>query len=452
LVDDEIYYIHMKKNVIDAVRLGSIRHKKEYRELRRFTTKEDLLRFQEHRLDNLLLHAYENVPYYHRVFGEAGLFRDDVLDLSKFDCVPVLTRDLLTRFSDELISKDRNTRRWYYGSSGGSTGEPVRFIRDRRGLKWSASTEYYYYRDILGIDEPTAKKVLLWGSDRDINIGIKAQFFNWLNHRVFLNSFRMENNDIEQYINKINTYKPDLIRGYAGSLFDLCQYAQNKDITLHTPKILISAAETLHDNMRAIIESSFRTAAHSFYGSREAPCLAAECKKGSMHVFSFLHHLEVLTDDNQAARIGEEGKVAVTNLHNYVMPLIRYEIGDTAIQGDGTCPCGSMLPTLGKVTGRVVDHFMKENGTTVPAEFFIWLFVVACNIGVVKKYQVVQEDYNQIRILLVPHSNLTESFKEDIEGKIHKVMGNCDITWEFVDDIPKSPSGKYMQTKSLVHR
>jgi len=148
---------------------------------------------------------------------------------------------------------------------------------------------------------------------------------------------------------------------------------------------------------------------------------------------------------------GEEGKVVVTSLHNYSMPFIRYEIGDTAIQGGGTCSCGSMLPTLAKVTGRIVDHFIRDNGTTVPAQFFIHLIGVVCQTGAIKKFQVVQEDYRKIRILVVLRSELPRSYMEDVEGKIRKVMGDYDILWNAVDDIPKSPSGKYTYTRSLVH-
>jgi len=443
----------MPYNILDALRLKRQDRRREYREICRIVSKGDLLEFQEHHLKALLLHAYKNVPYYHRVFNEVELIQSGEVDLSKFDRVPVLTKDVLRRFSSELISKDHNTRHWFYNTSGGSTGEPVRFIQDRELARRVGGTEYYYYKDVLGVAEPTAKKVLLWGSERDIfknSIGIKAKIYNSMTHTVLLNSFRMEREDIDRYIDKINSYKPDIVRGYAGSLFELCRHADDEKIKLHSPKIVVSAAETLHDEMRDIIESSFGSSVYNFYGSREASCMAAECRNNSMHVFSFLHHLEVLNDENQAVKNGEEGKIAVTSLHSYSMPFIRYEIGDTAIQGDGACSCGSVLPTLAKVTGRIVDHFVKDNGTTVPAEFFIHLIGVVCHTGVIKKFQVIQEDYRNIRILVVLQNELPKSYREKVGGKIRKVMGDCDIVWDAVDDIPKNPSGKYTYTRSLV--
>ena len=443
-----------RKGIIDVLRLRRITGSKEYRELRDIRTASDLQEFRERHLRALLLHAYKRVPYYRRILGEVRLIQNGSVDLSKFDQIPLLTKDLLRRFGNDLISADYTTRRWYYNTSGGSTGEPVRFMQDDTFQRKAAATEYYYYKHMLDIEEPAAKRVILWGSERDIfegSIGAKVKAVNWLTHVTFLNSFRMSERDIERYIAKINSCQPELIRGYAASLFEVCRYAASKNFPLHSPKAVVSTAETLTDEMRQLIESGFNTKVYDFYGSREATGLAAECEHGSMHVFSFSNHLEVLDDDNQPVKNGEEGKVVVTSLHNYSMPFIRYEIGDTAIQGGGTCSCGSMLPTLAKVTGRIVDHFIRDNGTTVPAQFFIHLIGVVCQTGAIKKFQVVQEDYRKIRILVVLRSELPRSYMEDVEGKIRKVMGDYDILWNAVDDIPKSPSGKYTYTRSLVH-
>ena len=106
------------------------------------------------------------------------------------------------------------------------------------------------------------------------------------------------------------------------------------------PKIVVSAAENLSDTMRNVIESNFGTKVYNFYGSREIGNLAGECKDGLLHSFLFWNYLEVLDKDNQPVREGEEGRVVVTNLYNYSMPLIRYEIGDMAILGPKSALAG----------------------------------------------------------------------------------------------------------------
>jgi phenylacetate-CoA ligase len=442
----------MKYNAIDAIRLRRVTRRKEYRKLCAIHTARELQEFQEDRLNAILLHAYANVPYYHRVFGEIGLIHSGAVDTSKFDRIPVLTKDILRRFTKELVSRDYQTRGWYYNTSGGSTGEPVRVMQDAAFGRWGAATDYYYYAHILGIEEPIAKRVLLWGSERDFfagGAGIQARLKNRVAHTMFLNSFRMSESDLELYIRKINAYRPELIRGYAHSLFELCDYAARKKRRLHTPRVVVSAAELLTEDMRNAIESAFKTHVFDFYGSREAGGLAGECTKGRMHQFAFFNYFEVLDPHDQQVGPNEEGKVVVTNLASYAMPLIRYDMGDTVVCTDDQCSCGNPLPTLRNVTGRVGDHFITKNGAIIEANYFGFLFDFRDSI---RKFQMIQEDYERIRIKVALRSDLTASDRDDIENKIRFAMGDCEILWDIVDDIPDSASGKHIFIRSLVWR
>ena len=444
----------IKKHIRDT--LSKIRGNsfdREYLEIKNINNRGKLLKFQENHLKNLLLHAYKNVPYYHSIFKEIGMVNDETVDISKFNKIPILTKEIMREHHEELISKDYTTRKWYYNSSGGSTGEPLRFIQDDVYAKWGNVAFYYWYKDILGIDEPGVKKIILWGSERDLfegGMGWKANIANWLTNTVFLNSFRMTEEDMENYIKTINAYKPDLIRGYAGSLYELCRYAERKNMEIYTPKIVVSAAEALGNEVRAKIESIIGTKVYDFYGSREAASIAGECKYGSMHIFMFNNYIEILDAQNQPVEEEGEGRVIVTNLHNYSMPLIRYEIGDMAVLGPEKCRCGNVLPTLKKVTGRITDHFVKEDGTIIHGEYFTHLFYLK---DWVQAFRVIQEDYNKIKLLVVLEGDIRDSERKDIEDKVKLVMGkDCKIIWEFVEEIPITTSGKYLYTKSLVWR
>lgn len=444
----------IRKNRFDLIKK---RFESEYLQISALSDRDSLHTFITQKRNDLYLHANTHSRYYHELFQQIGLISDGTVDISRIEEIPILTKDIFRKHHQDLISDEYQTRNWVYNSSGGSTGEPIRLIQDDIYLKWRAATNYFYFKNILDIDEPTAKKVVLWGSERDLfqgSMGYKAKIQNWLSNTVFLNSFRMSWQDIEQYIHTINSFKPEIIRGYAGSLLELCRYAEKKKIPLYSPRIVVSAAENLSDTMRDVIESNFGTKVYNFYGSREVSNLAGECKNGLLHLFQFWNYVEVLDKDNQPVREGEEGRVIVTNLYNYSMPLIRYEIGDMAILGQEKCSCGQILSTLKKVTGRITDHFILESGTTVPAEFFIHLLGVVCyEQGGFEKFQVIQEEYNEIQINIVTHKEISDQYKNDINEKIRVVMGlECKIIWNIVDDIPKTPSGKYLYTKSLVRR
>ena len=346
----------------------------QYLRIQSLTNAKKLLQFRADHITALLSHADRNVPYYSGIFSGGGFLNGDEFSPVAFERIPLLTKKILQEKFADLTSTDVRKRKWYYNSTGGSTGEPVRLIQDNVFTKWGHATNYYYYNEMLGIDEPTAKKALLWGAKRDTfrgTIGAKAKIENWLTNSVVLNSFRMTQNDMERFIRIINTRKPDLIRGYAGSLYELCNYAESKQIALYMPKRLVSTAETLREEMRETIESAFGTKVYNFYGSREITNIAGECRDGRMHFFPFWNYLEVLDENNRPVEVGQEGKVVITNLFNYSMPLIRYEIGDTAVLGPEKCTCGNPLPTLEEVTGRVMDRFLLEDGTVIPGQYFI---------------------------------------------------------------------------------
>ena len=71
--------------------------------------------------------------------------------------------------------------------------------------------------------------------------------------------------------------------------------------------------------------------------------------------------VEVLDEQGQPCREGENGQVVITDLHNFAMPLIRYALHDWAEVGP-TCPCGRGLPTLRRVVGRIRNMAISPEG------------------------------------------------------------------------------------------
>ena len=425
----------------------------EYNLFKNIKNKDDLIKFQYSCLTKLLAHVGERVPYYQNLLKNFDIISDGIVNIANFQNIPLMTKEIIRSNQESLISTDYIHRKFYYNTSGGSTGEPVKLMQDQVYVKWGLAANFYYYKNILGIDWYNVKKINLWGSLQDIlknNSSINSMIHNWIYNQVFLNSFRMTEKDMEQYVRLINSYEPELIHGYAGSLHELSKFAGKNHLSIHSPHYIISAAETLRDEMRADIEEAFGTKVYNFYGSREVSNLAGECTKGLMHTFDFWNYLEILDENNQPVKEGEEGKVVVTNLFNYSMPLIRYEIGDLAIRGPDQCTCGNILPTLKTVTGRTSDPFILEDGTIIYGSFFNQLFFFK---NWVRSFQIIQEDYKKIKIVVVLQNVINSGEQSTIEDNIRLVMGNdCAIIWEIVEEIPKTSSGKYLYRISYVWR
>lgn len=402
---------------------------------------------------NLLLYAAKHIPYWKEKLFFYEVVKNNEVNFNNFKNLPILTKKIIRNNFNILRSDEYKKRGAYLNMTGGSTGEPTLFFQDSEYRRWRHAANAYYYREILGIDEKKAKKLFLWGSGEDLfksGIGIKTKVKNWLQNSVFLNCFKMGEKDMEKYISIINYFKPEVIRGYTGALYELARFAREKNFYLYTPNVIIATAETVTDSMRETIEEVFKTKVYNFYGSREVSAIAGECKNGLFHIFSFFNHVEILKTGSKESK---EGKIFVTNLHNYSMPFIRYDIGDFAELGPSKCGCGNPLPTLKKLTGRVIEHLRTKEGKLIPGEYFIHLIGVIYNKGAIRQFQIIQLDYNYIKILVILEKKLEKEDKENINKKIRIVMGkDCKIEWKNVSEIPKTKSGKYLYTISELNK
>src|SRR6185295_14515719 len=89
------------------------------------------------------------------------------------------------------------------------------------------------------------------------------------------------------------------------------------------------------------------------YSSEECGQIALQCPEHEQyHVQSESVLVEVLDDEGRPCAPGTIGRVVLTTLQNFAMPLIRYDIGDFAEPGPA-CPCGRALPVLTRIVGRV---------------------------------------------------------------------------------------------------
>lgn len=418
---------------------------------------QDLKSLQERRLSALLLHAYKNVPYYRRQLKAAAACDGTRVDLKRFRHLRLLDKETIRARFEELHSADLHQRQWYVNTSGGSTGDPVRFVQDKEYDDWTCALKLL--DDSWSGREIGDRQIRLWGSERDLFLGgesMKTQVGRWIKNEKHLNAFRMTEQEMRDYLKIMNSYKPKQVLAYAESIYQLARFAEKQGLAVHRPRAVMTSAGTLFKPMREQIERTFGCPVFDRYGSREVGDIACECESHQgLHVSAPTHDVEILRPDGQPASPGEVGEIVVTLLTNYAMPIIRYRIGDMGAWSEKRCDCGRSYPLIGQLAGRVTDTFVTRDGGQVHGEYFTHLFYYQSWL---KKFQVVQEDYSRIRVYLIPEEAgegaITERHGEaltDIRDKIAFVMGQgCEVIFEAVDDIPASQSGKFRYTMSLV--
>lgn len=412
---------------------------------RRRATLEDI---QNRDLRQAVHHAYERVPYYHKLFKQLGLKPSDIRAVSDLEKVPILTKSIVKKNWSEF--KPVNLRRieYYERVTGGSTGTPFQYRISRHDRLLSATLLYRGWG--YGTYEPGDRMVFLGGAAIGVvrKKGPLSQIEELMRNVSKLSSFDMGDANLEEYANHIKLRRPRFIRGYPSSIACLARYIEQHGISVPKVEGVFTTSEKLHPHMREKIRAVFNCEVFDNYGLNDGGVTAYECKEHSgLHVDTDRSLLEIV--DGNGARIDDgEGVVLATSLHNEAMPFIRYDTGDIARISSEECSCGRHHRLLKDVTGRSVDILTTPEGTRVHGWLFLYTFWEVCK-GI-EEYQVVQENLETIRIRIVIDETFEDSQLEKIEQIVRDKSPGWNVQFEIVGSIDKGPSGKSKFIESRV--
>jgi phenylacetate-CoA ligase len=214
---------------------------------------------------------------------------------------------------------------------------------------------------------------------------------------------------------------------------------------------LMSSAQTLDVESRARIETAFGARVFDKYGSREFSGIAYECEQhDGHHVVGESYHVEILVNGRPALP-GELGEVVITDLTNYVMPFIRYRIGDLAYAMDDSqpCACGRGLPRIGAVEGRVQSTVLGTNGVALPGSFFAH---VLKDYGyALERFQVEQPALGELVLRYVPAARFHPRVLDELFAAFRKYLGeDMSIRGEPVEKIDMVHTGKHQAVVNRV--
>jgi len=407
----------------------------------------------ERLLIKLFDHCKQSVPYYSEVMCGVGYsFTEDPVEYLRH--FPILTKSTIRKNFESLKSSDLAHRKWYFNTSGGSTGETVRFIQDWDYAARSGALKLLYSK--LAGREIGEREVHMWGSIRDITgntEGWRAQFINWLTNTTLLSVFRLTPNIMREHIRTLNTRRPKLIIAYAAAMYELASFAEREELEVAPQAAIMTSAATLYPFMRDTIERVFQCKVFNRYGSREVGDIACERPWfEGLWVAPWGSYVEVVDGEGNRVPDGTKGEILVTSLTNFAMPLIRYRIGDRGVLSPlRASNVGRYEQVLEDILGRTYDMFVNRNGVLVEAGHFMPTLYFRDWIS---KYQVIQKSHSRIVLRIVTSgSGPRQAELDEISAKTRLIMNDddCQVVFEFVDDIALCDSGKYRFIISEVH-
>lgn len=399
------------------------------------------------RLNALLDHCWAQVPFLKSYWSDHGLTARALGDVTELAAYPTLTKALISAHYDDMIAADWRGRT-LSKITGGSTGDPFRFeyTMDSYARRTTAMWRGYGWAG-AGLGTRTA---YLWGTGmRPGGWGrIKDRLYHGLFNRRFFDVFKLHDSTIDQIIDEVRRYRPDAVVGYVAPLALVARRMLETGNGLTGVRGVITAAEALYESERRDIEKAFGCRAFNTYGAREVMLMAAECDHhAGLHVTSDQLVVETVDVQGRPVEPGVSGAVALTDLFNYGMPLIRYLNGDSATYAATICPCGRGLPLLASIDGRVLDLIRTPDGRILPGEMVVAL---SLKFPQIHKYQAVQTAADALQLRVALKRPLQGDERAQMLAKLQEFAGPAmRVELAEVDDIPANASGKRRISVSL---
>lgn len=383
-------------------------------------------------LNEILNHAIRTVPFYKKI--------DKFNDITEF---PIINKNIIKENIDSFISSQYSKEKLFTGTTSGSTGSPFKFYYDKY-KKRAKTIEVIYYNG--------------WSNyrigDRHLlnAVGVKKNKLKlFLQNEIITNPYFLNEKWLSEQREILKNNKILFYVGYASAVKEFSKYCYEKGDkpSMFKLKGVITGAEKLDEKTRQISEKVFGCPVLSRYSSLETGILAQECQEEhNFHINTTNYYIEILKiDSDEEADFGEVGRIVITDLRNYGMPLIRYDIGDLGVLSSKECKCGKKGLIFNSILGRTVENVTNPEGILVS-----WVVIndAMWKYPQIKHFQFIQK--TKFSYLIKLETFYDKVIEDNIKNTYKDILGNkAKIDVEFVKFIPPLKSGKkpYIINESL---
>lgn len=422
-----IYGLHLKRQRYSPAgkkMLDSLMRSQEYDE-------GEIATLQSKLFVAMARHAIENTKFYQAWSRSNGIRAGDIQSLQDITLFPIITKKQLRDAPEDFRDQSRRSEQFSLFTSG-TTGSPTRIYCDNE----SRSKHYAFFSRLRASYniQPTDKRATLFGRTICKSNQKSPPFWRHdkTNNNLLLSSYHLSEENLEHYIEKLESYKACEIFSYPSSLYQIAKYCTQNNIKLPKPKLIMTTAERLLPSQAKAIEAAFGTSPINQYGCTEMAFFCHGMWRTPLQSDPEHSILEV-SDQNRISIEGSGGLIA-TGLVNKSMPVIRYEVGDNVsikrLEGK------SYIESL---DGRLDDLVYKLDGTPVGR-----LDPIFKGYSDIDLAQIHQKKDGSIILRIVPGKNYQPSTGQDVLTELkNRVGSNVTIEVEVTQKIQTSKNGKF---------
>lgn len=356
-----------------------------------------------------------------------------------FNNFPIITKNDLKSDLDMFMSSAYEKEQLFQMSTSGSTGTPFVCYQDER-KKRRVNAEIIYYSEKAGYKLGRNLSYIR----TVVKQNKKSNFQQFLQNQTLIQCNKLNDQGIEKIIKQIEkTSKkgPVTLLAYASTYTAIRDYAEKKHCGRFencNMRGVISGSEMLYDSTRSEMEKLFGTRVVSRYSNEENGVLGQD--EGKNNIFSINeadYLIEIVDDNDNPLPDGQLGRIIVTDLFNYAMPMIRYDTGDVGAIIVLNIN-GRKKRVISDFSGRKVDVIFDVNGNALSPHIItnqMWSFTD------IKQFQFIQKNKDEYLIKL--NANITSQRKNELVRLMKEILGQAaKVSIEEVREIPVLASGK----------
>lgn len=376
-------------------------------------TIEERSALQQSRLRELVTYVKENNPYFAEAYKnlDAGTPLSELPVTSKAEMMAhfdswltdrSITKEKIDRFMEDLsnVGKKLDGKYLVYTTSG-STGNPCIMLYDDTTINVSSaigvSRSFARKEDMSAFLRSGGKSLALF-ADNGFYLASGSVKYNL--RKMPWKKSKMKTCDIrkptEEIVAFLNDYQPSMVGCYPTAMELLAAEQEKGALHIH-PAIIMTGGELLTDDVRSHLSQVFGCYVQTNYSCTEGGTMACECTEQHFHINDDWVILEAVDENNKPVPFGQQSaKILITNLANFIQPIIRFEVTDRVILHNEPCPCGKPGLWL-ELEGRTDDILTFSNGKRIAP---LSLYVTPKEVHALRRFQLVQMEPDVLSLRL----------------------------------------------------
>lgn len=384
--------------------------------------------------------AYEQTPFYRRLYDEHGFHPRMLQDFGDVERIPVIRKEDVREHGREMVVSKYSPEKLKKLGTSGTTGTSLTLFSSRsvEQREWAAICYQWAY---VGY-KPGDGRVEFRGALPTGKLYVMDRYSRTLK----INTTAITESNIKEIVDAILASGYEFLYGFPSALAMFAKFLVDQRLTgLLEPKAILLACEMVHDYQVHLISSVFtRSKVFAHYGQTEKAALGGWVDDSRAYYFLPLY--------SYVEQNAETSAIIGTSFLNDVMPLIRYELTDAAARFDQQPQKGRehLFPVIRSIDGRMGEIMYKPNGDLLPSPL---IAIALRGTSTFSACKLIQHRYDLIEIVvesLRPRGIVQEEIDVVIEKlqKLFTIEMNFKVT--IVPHIARTETGKFKNVEVRV--